>query len=79
MQDDVGSPPLIEPSARGHLDTVKLLIDRGATVDGQNKVPCTHAHTHTHMYRHAHTITVLHGNMRTLMQLLPRSSCTIHA
>ena len=38
IQAKNGNYPLTDASANGHLDTVKLLIDRGAKVNAQNKV-----------------------------------------
>ena len=38
MQDKFGSTALIIASQKGHLETVKLLLHRGASVNSQRKV-----------------------------------------
>ena len=38
IQTETGNYPLTDASGNGHLDTVQLLIDRGAKVNAQSKV-----------------------------------------
>ena len=38
IQEENVNYPLTDASGNGHLDTVQLLIDRGAKVNAQNKV-----------------------------------------
>jgi ankyrin repeat protein len=38
MQDDLGSTALGVASQEGHVDVTRLLIERGAAIDYQNKV-----------------------------------------
>ena len=38
MQDDIGSTALGTACAQGHLDVARLLIERGAVIDRQDKV-----------------------------------------
>ena len=38
MQDDLGFTALGITSQEGHIDVVRLLIERGAAIDYQNKV-----------------------------------------
>ena len=44
MQDEFGESPLIKASYCGHVATCRLLIERGATVDYQNKVRLLYVH-----------------------------------
>ena len=46
MQDEFGESPLIQASYHGHVATCRLLIERGATVDYQNKVRLLYVHHH---------------------------------
>ena len=38
MQDDLGFTALGVACSRGHIDVTRLLIERGAAIDYQNKV-----------------------------------------
>ena len=37
MQNDFGSTALVAASQEGHVDVARLLIERGAAIDYQNK------------------------------------------
>ena len=38
MQDHLGATALVVACERGHVDVARLLIERGAVIDYQNKV-----------------------------------------
>ena len=54
MQDDLGFTALGAASQEGHVEVTRLLIERGATIDYQNKVRAviTVQYVHHHCARH---------------------------
>ena len=50
MKNEFGESPLNGAAGYGHVATCRLLIERGATMDYQNKVRLLYAHHHWHWY-----------------------------
>ncbi len=74
MQD--GVTPLMYAAKKGHLDVVKVLLQKFADINKTENVCCTHTHacmhthTHTHAYTHIYICNVMAFNRILTGQLL---------
>ncbi len=72
MQD--GVTPLMYAAKKGHLDVVKVLLQKSADINKTENVCCTHTHacmhTHTHTCIHTHIYNVMAFNSILSGQLL---------
>ncbi len=48
MQD--GVTPLMYAAKKGHLNVVKVLLQKFADINKKENVCCTHTHAYTHIY-----------------------------
>ncbi len=61
LAGQIGVTALIQASANGHVEAVRLLIEKGANLEAANNV-----RIHSHATTHARSQTLMHTHMHTL-------------